>query len=160
MQFAWVTAVGRDILIPSEKPIIAECLAPGGPGREREREIRGRQRHSNWQRGACKAVWKPCWGSCGWHDNQPLTADGDRPRKQGHIVAFHHHLWPGVSHHVTGWRAGSDGRRVQGHTFFIYVYFITCLCQKWHCNWTTAFQRQRKKRHSSRASHPDTRGLC
>lgn len=32
MQFAWVTAVGRDILIPSEKPIIAECLCAQNPG--------------------------------------------------------------------------------------------------------------------------------
>ena len=43
MQFPWVTAVGQDILIPSEKPIIAECLCAESPGenetqRERERE--------------------------------------------------------------------------------------------------------------------------
>lgn len=123
MQFAWVTAVGRDILIPSEKPIIAERLAPGGPG-ERERE---RERHSKWQRAACKAVWKPCWGSRGWHDNRPLTTDADRPRKQGHIFAFHHHLWPGANHHVTWWRVGSDGRHVHGHTFFIYISSPACV---------------------------------
>lgn len=43
MQFAWVTAVGRDILIPPEKPIIAECLCAKSPGenetqRQAERE--------------------------------------------------------------------------------------------------------------------------
>lgn len=49
MQFAWVTAVGRDILIPSEKAIIARglCAAErlgegqGGGGRRRKREEGG-----------------------------------------------------------------------------------------------------------------------
>lgn len=42
MQFAWMRAVGRDILIPSEKPIIAESLC--GEERDGVRE-RGREGH-------------------------------------------------------------------------------------------------------------------
>lgn len=88
MQFAWVTAVGLDILIPSEKPIIAEGLCArslGEMGRQREG---ARDTHSKWQRGACKAVSEPRWRNCGWHDNRPLTAAGDRPQKHAGFLHF------------------------------------------------------------------------
>lgn len=51
MQFAWVTAVGRDILIPSEKPIIAEGLCVGSPGERRGDGGREREKHIQNDRG-------------------------------------------------------------------------------------------------------------
>ena len=41
MQFAWVTAAGRDILIPSEEPISAECLCAESPGETEGARERG-----------------------------------------------------------------------------------------------------------------------
>lgn len=160
MQFAWVTAVGRDILIWSEKPIIAECLSAESPGERRGDG--GRERDTQNDIGVhVKLSQSPAGGAVAdvIIDLWPWMMIGHRNRPYFCISSWEWHsrnqLWCRAEKPMTRGESWCDvvGRRPYGSDptwswhlklsvcswiHILYIYFIICLCQKWRCNRTTA----------------------